>query len=69
MLTRAEVASIETPTLVCVGTRDDVAGDPHGLAALFPDARALDIPDRDHNRAVGDRVYKEAVLGFLAARP
>jgi pimeloyl-ACP methyl ester carboxylesterase len=69
VLTRDEVASIATPTLICVGTRDDVAGDPHTLAALFPNARALDIPDRDHNRAVGDRVYKEGVLAFLAGRP
>jgi hypothetical protein len=29
-------------------------------------AEVLDIPDRDHMRAVGDRVYKEGVLAFLA---
>jgi hypothetical protein len=31
--------------------------------------RIVDIPGRDHNRAVGDRIYKQAVLEFLAARP
>ena len=36
------------------------------LAALMPDARALDIPGRDHNLAVGDRTHKEGVLAFLA---
>ena len=69
VLSEAEVARIETPTLICVGTKDDVAGDAHALAALFPDARAVDITGRDHNRAVGDRIYREAVLAFLAARP
>lgn len=64
-----EVGQIETPTLVCVGTKDDVAGDPHRLAALMPRARAFDIPNRDHNKAVGDKLYKQAVLEFLAERP
>ncbi len=67
-LTRDEIAEIAAPTLVAVGTADAVAGDAHELAALFPDGRALDIPGRDHNRAVGDRAYKDGVLEFLAAR-
>jgi hypothetical protein len=45
-----------------------VAGDPHPLASLFQSVRIVDIPGRDHNRAVGDRIYKQAVLEFLAAR-
>ncbi|QGM45538.1 alpha/beta fold hydrolase [Methylocystis heyeri] len=65
----AALAHIEAPVLVCVGTRDDVAGDPHPLAKLFRDVRIVDIPGRDHNRAVGDRIYKQAVLDFLAQRP
>jgi pimeloyl-ACP methyl ester carboxylesterase len=68
-LSRAEAAAITCPALVAVGTRDEVAGDAHRLAALLPDGRALDIPDRDHNLAVGDKVYKRAVLAFLAERP
>jgi hypothetical protein len=35
----------------------------------MPHARALDIPGRDHNLAVGDKVYKEGVLAFLLERP
>ena len=31
----------------------------------MPNARALVIPGRDHNRAVGDKVFKEGVLAFL----
>ncbi len=60
-----EVAKIAAPTLVCVGSEDDVAGDPFALASLMRNARALVIPNRDHNRAVGDKVFKEGVLAFL----
>ena len=35
----------------------------------MPNARALDIPGRDHNLAVGDTVYKDGVLAFLRERP
>jgi pimeloyl-ACP methyl ester carboxylesterase len=64
-----DLAKITTPTLICVGTRDDVAGDPHPLAPLFQDVEIVDIPGRDHNRAVGDRIFKQAVLDFLDERP
>jgi pimeloyl-ACP methyl ester carboxylesterase len=69
VLSREEVGRIAVPTLVSVGTRDPIAGSPHDLAALMPDARALDIPDRDHNLAVGDRAHKAGVLAFLSERP
>ena len=63
-----EVGAIDCPALVAVGTLDDIAGDAQALADLLPDARVLHIEGRDHNRAVGDRSYKEAVLRFLAER-
>ena len=65
----ADAARIAVPMLIAVGTRDKIAGSAHALAALVPGACAVDIPDRDHMLAVGDRVFKEAVLGFLAERP
>jgi pimeloyl-ACP methyl ester carboxylesterase len=68
-LTESGVAKIAAPALVAVGTRDPIAGDAHKLAALMPNAAALDIPGRDHNVAVGDRVYKQGVLAFLERRP
>jgi pimeloyl-ACP methyl ester carboxylesterase len=68
-MTVEELAGIKMPVLVAVGTKDDVAGDPHRLAALFPAGRALAIPDRDHNRSVGDAAYKRGVMEFLGDRP
>jgi pimeloyl-ACP methyl ester carboxylesterase len=68
-MTREQVGSIKTPTLVAIGTRDLVAGSPDRLVALMPNARSLPIPDRDHMIAVGDKVYKAGVLEFLAERP
>jgi pimeloyl-ACP methyl ester carboxylesterase len=65
----AGAARIACPVLVCVGTADPIAGDPHELAKLFPRGEAFDIPDRDHNLAVGDKSYKQAVLAFLERRP
>jgi pimeloyl-ACP methyl ester carboxylesterase len=68
-LSEAEVAAIQAPTLIAVGTTDTVAGSAQELAALMPNARALDIPGRDHNLAVGDKVHKQGVLAFLSERP
>ena len=68
-LTLEEAARINQPTLVAVGERDTLAGDPSKLVALLPRAEALMIPGRDHNLAVGDKAFKAGVLDFLARRP
>src|SRR5450631_3003491 len=65
---KALAACIRVPVLVAVGTEDKVAGSAQELAALIPGARALDIPDRDHMLAVGDKVFKAGVLDFLNQR-
>ena len=57
-LTLEEAARINQPTLVAVGERDTLAGDPSKLVALLPRAEALLIPGRDHNLAVGDKAFK-----------
>jgi pimeloyl-ACP methyl ester carboxylesterase len=67
-LTLEEAARIIQPTLVAVGERDTLAGDPSKLVALLPRAEALSIPARDHNLAVGDKAFKAGALAFLAAR-
>ena len=64
-----DITSIRAPTLVAVGTKDDIAGSPHELAALMPNGRGLDIPDRDHMVAVGDKVFKAEAIKFLQSRP
>ena len=69
LATREEVASIHVPVLIAVGTTDEIAGSPRKLADIIPHAEVLDIPGRDHMRAVGDKVYKAGVLDFLSRRP
>ncbi|MBI3700112.1 MAG: alpha/beta hydrolase [Afipia sp.] len=69
LMTREEAASIKVPTLIAVGTTDDVAGSGPELGQIISGSQVLDIPGRDHMRAVGDRVYKEGVLEFLTKRP
>lgn len=64
-LTPDQVRTITIPVLVAVGSNDPIAGSGQELAALFPNGRFLDIPGRDHNLAVGDRVHKQGVLDFL----
>jgi pimeloyl-ACP methyl ester carboxylesterase len=64
-----ELGRITRPVLVAVGTTDVIAGSGPELAAIIPGAEALDITGRDHMRAVGDKVYKQGVLDFLARRP
>jgi len=63
-----EARSIAVPTLIAVGTRDEVAGPAAPLAAVIPGAEVLDIPGRDHMLAVGDRVFKAGTLAFLERR-
>jgi pimeloyl-ACP methyl ester carboxylesterase len=64
-LSAGEVGRIAMPTLVSVGTKDDVAGSGPELAALIPGAESFAIEGRDHNLAVGDKSHKQAVLDFL----
>jgi pimeloyl-ACP methyl ester carboxylesterase len=67
-ITAEALGTLQMPVLVAVGTRDVVGGSARELAALIPGAQALEIPDRDHMRSVGDRVHKDGVLAFLAKR-
>jgi len=66
LLTPDEMGAIAAPTLIGVGTKDDIAGAPQPLADMMPDARAIDIERRDHMLAVGDPVFKRAVHEFLS---
>jgi pimeloyl-ACP methyl ester carboxylesterase len=68
-LTRAQIGTIRVPALVAVGSLDAIGGSAPELAALLPAGEALEIPGRDHMSAVGDKVFKQGVVRFLAARP
>jgi pimeloyl-ACP methyl ester carboxylesterase len=69
LMTRQEAAAIKVPALIAVGTSDEIAGSAQALGKIIPAAEVLDIPNRDHMRAVGDKVYKTGVLDFLSSRP
>ena len=69
LLTREQAAAIAVPVLIAVGTTDEIAGSAHALGEIIPGSEVLDIPNRDHMRAVGDKVYKTGVLEFLSRRP
>ncbi|HEY6633886.1 MAG TPA: alpha/beta fold hydrolase [Rhizobiaceae bacterium] len=64
-LTEAEVARITQPTLVAVGTKDDIAGSPDELAGMMPNAESFSIEGRDHMLATGDRTFKQRAVEFL----
>ena len=52
------------PVLIAVGTKDEIAGSAQALGKIIPGREVLDIPNRDHMRAVGDKVYKTGVAGL-----
>jgi pimeloyl-ACP methyl ester carboxylesterase len=68
LMTREEAASITVPVLIAVGTTDEIAGSADELGKIIPGSQVLNIPNRDHMRAVGDKVYKTGVLDFLSRR-
>jgi pimeloyl-ACP methyl ester carboxylesterase len=69
LMTQEEAAAIKVPVLIAVGTADEIAGSAQALGKVIPGSEVLDIPNRDHMRAVGDKVYKTGVLEFLSRRP
>jgi pimeloyl-ACP methyl ester carboxylesterase len=68
LMTKEEAAGISVPVLIAVGTTDEVAGSAHALGDIIADSEVLDIPGRDHMRAVGDKIYKTGVTDFLSRR-
>jgi pimeloyl-ACP methyl ester carboxylesterase len=66
VFTREQLSHSQRPVLVVCGEKDVLTGPPDPLAAAFADGRAVTVPKRDHMTTVGDKVYKQAVLDFLA---
>ncbi|NQX79115.1 MAG: alpha/beta hydrolase [Hyphomicrobiaceae bacterium] len=67
-ISKEDIALINCPVLVAVGTNDDIAGSARDLAKLIPNAQSFEIKGRDHMKAVGDFSYKQAVVNFLSER-
>jgi pimeloyl-ACP methyl ester carboxylesterase len=68
LMTRQEAADIDVPVLIAVGSNDEIAGSAEALGDVIPQSQVLAIPNRDHMRAVGDKVYKTGVTDFLSQR-
>ncbi|MDO9222293.1 MAG: alpha/beta hydrolase [Caulobacter sp.] len=64
-VTREDVRTISAPTLVVAGSRDELAGDPHGLADLIPGAKAVALMGCDHFNAIPHGLLKATVFDFL----
>lgn len=59
------LSRLQRPVLVVDGSEDDTAGRPEPLAAVIRSARAVTVPGRDHNSAVGDKHTRQAVIDFF----
>jgi pimeloyl-ACP methyl ester carboxylesterase len=64
-LEKADISRLEVETLIVAGARDDLAGDPHELAAVIPGAKAVTLPGCDHFSAIPHALFKASVFDFL----
>jgi pimeloyl-ACP methyl ester carboxylesterase len=64
-LTTDELFVIRAPTLVVAGSRDELAGDPQGLADHVRGAKAVTIQGCDHFNAIPHALLKATVFDFL----
>ncbi len=62
---RAMLPALSMPVLVVAGARDELAGDPDGLARAVPDGRAVTVPGCDHFSTIAHALFKAAVFDFL----
>lgn len=65
LFTEQDFRAITNRVLVAIGTEDDIAGSGQPIVDLLARGKLLEIPGRDHMRAVGDRVFKQGVVDFL----
>ena len=64
-LTTDELFVVRAPTLVVAGSRDQLAGDPQGLADHIRGAKAVTIQGCDHFNAIPHALLKATVFDFL----
>jgi len=61
-----ELNALSQQVLVVCGSEDTLSGSPEALAKAFRRGESRIVPKRNHHSTVGDRVYKESVVSFLA---
>jgi pimeloyl-ACP methyl ester carboxylesterase len=64
-LDRDALAALAMPVLVVAGQGDTGAGDPQGLACIFPHGHAVTVAGCDHFSAIPHALTKAAVFDFL----
>ena len=60
---------IRVPTMIVIGTKDTLVGDPKLLRDSIPGSQLVMLEGRDHLTAPFDRLYKEAALRFFKSAP
>jgi pimeloyl-ACP methyl ester carboxylesterase len=68
-LDRDGLARLPMPVLVAAGAWDELAGDPVGLARVFPHGKGKSLPGCDHFSAIPHASLKAAVFDFLDDLP
>src|ERR1700674_1848470 len=63
----ARLSAIQTPILIVVGDRDELAPDAPELVELISSSRLVVIHGRDHMGSVPAREFKQAAIDFLTA--
>ena len=61
-----ELKPLPHHVLVVCGSEDTLAGSPEALANAFSHGESQIVPKRNHHSTVGDPLYKESVVSFLA---
>ena len=64
-LDQAALGRLDMPVLVVAGAGDELAGDPEGLARVFPHGKAITLAGCDHFSAIPHASLKATVLDFL----
>ena len=63
------VKPIRVPTMIVIGTKDTLVGDPKLLRDSIPGSQLVMLEGRDHLSAPGDRRYREEALRFFKSAP
>src|SRR6266852_6815427 len=70
-LTAEDLAAkpIRVPTMIVIGTKDTLVGDPKLLSDSIPGSQLVMLEGQDHLSAPSDQRYKVAVLRFFKSAP